>query len=95
MGDTASHKEPNYNAIFWWLLAFTVVEVGVIYAHLPRFLLVLALVVLACAKAALVAMYFMHLRFEKGTLITVAIVPLVLVLVLFISFVEDFVLWPF
>ena len=31
-----THAEPNYMKIFWWLLALTIIEVGVVYAHLPK-----------------------------------------------------------
>ena len=37
------------------------------------------LVALALAKATLVAMYFMHLRFEQRVLAVIALTPLVLV----------------
>jgi cytochrome c oxidase subunit 4 len=63
------HQIPNYMAIFWWLLALTIVEVG--WALLPhRSELVLAggIVAAAIVKAVLVALYFMHLKFERRTM---------------------------
>ena len=74
----AAHKAPNYMAIFYWLFGLTVAELAVAYMHLPKPLMVGGLVSLAMAKAALVAMYFMHLRFEKGTLAMIALTPPVL-----------------
>ena len=41
----------------------------IVYLHLPKMLLVGLLIILAVWKAALVAMHFMHLKFEKKTLI--------------------------
>jgi cytochrome c oxidase subunit 4 len=63
------HKKTNYMAIFWWLAGFTAFEVA--YSTVinpPRALLISGLVVLAAIKAVLVALYFMHLRFERRVL---------------------------
>lgn len=83
------HAEPNYMAIFWWLFALTVSEVAVIYLGLPKLALVILLVGLAISKAALVAMYFMHLRFERLTLALIAMTPLLLCLLLVFALVPD------
>lgn len=84
---------PNYMAIFWWLLALTIVEIGVGYTHaapgLMRGLKIAGLVILALAKAALVAMYFMHLRFERRTLAFIAGTPLVLCVMLLLLLLPD------
>jgi len=63
------HKKTNYMAIFWWLAGFTAFEVA--YSTVinpPRALLISGLVLLAGIKAVLVALYFMHLRFESRML---------------------------
>lgn len=75
---TAAHTEPNYMAVFWWLLALTVLEIAVIYMPLARMIVVILLVGLALSKATLVALYFMHLKFERVTLSLIALTPLVL-----------------
>lgn len=75
---TTAHTEPNYMAVFWWLLALTVLEIAVIYMPLARMIVVILLVGLALSKATLVALYFMHLKFERVTLSLIAITPLVL-----------------
>ena len=64
------HKKPSYMAIFWWLAGFTVVEVGYssILPHRHKAMLIIGLVGFATIKAALVALYFMHLRFERKSL---------------------------
>ncbi|MDQ5872593.1 MAG: cytochrome C oxidase subunit IV family protein [Acidobacteriota bacterium] len=64
----SEHKHPNYMAIFWILLAVTVVEVGYSLLPVPRGLLITGLVALAGFKALLVALYFMHLKFEPKSL---------------------------
>jgi cytochrome c oxidase subunit IV len=75
---TAEHKHPNYMAIFWYLAILTVVEIAVIYLPLAKFTIGVLLCALALGKAALVAMYFMHLRFETRTLGYIALTPLIL-----------------
>ncbi len=67
---TEAHKVPNYMAIFWWLAGLTVVEVGysTILPHEHKALLIIGLVGFAAIKASLVALFFMHLRFERKSL---------------------------
>jgi len=84
-----AHAEPNYMNIFWWLLALTIVEVGVVYSHLPKWSTVLALVILALAKAFLVAWNFMHLRFEKVALLAMVGFPLLLLVDLLLGLMPD------
>jgi len=64
------HKTPNYMAIFWWLAGFTAVEVAYssLLPHTHKALLILGLVGFAAIKATLVALYFMHLKFERKSL---------------------------
>jgi cytochrome c oxidase subunit IV len=64
------HKHPNYLAIFWILLIVTIIEVGysLVAAKAPKVILIGGLVGLAAFKALLVALYFMHLKFERKTL---------------------------
>jgi len=87
--EQTAHAEPNYMAIFWWLFALTLVEVGVVYAHLIRWCTVTALVLLALMKAFLVAWNFMHLRFEKTILIAMVGLPLLLLVDLFLGLMPD------
>jgi len=75
---TAEHKHPNYMAIFWYLAILTVVEITVIYTPFSKLTIGVLLCALALGKAALVAMYFMHLKFETRTLGMVAITPLLI-----------------
>ena len=73
-----THNEPNYMGVFWWLLVLTLLELGVIYMPVHRLAILALLVVLAITKAALVALYFMHLKFERLTLGLIALSPFVL-----------------
>ena len=86
---TTTHTHPNYMGIFWVLLVLTIVEVALTFVGLPKLLLGSLLVILAVWKAALVAMYFMHLKFERKTLAMIAIVPFILCLFLILMLLPD------
>jgi len=84
----AEHKT-NYMAIFWWLAALTVIEIAVILPGVPKVIVGTLLVALAVTKAALVAMYFMHLRFETKTLGYIAVTPLAIATLLLLVLMPD------
>jgi cytochrome c oxidase subunit 4 len=89
MAQTGEHRHPNYMAIFWWLAALTVVELAVIFMPLTKLIIGVLLCALALTKAALVAMYFMHLRFETRTLGLIALTPLTIGVLLVLLLVWD------
>ena len=87
MSDDAAmtHKKPNYYLIWLYLLILTILEVTVAFvSHLPETLLIVILLGLAVWKAALVAMYYMHLRFEPPRLVVMVLgaLPLAILLTL-------------
>src|SRR5947199_6952559 len=84
-----AHKHPNYMAIFWYLAILTVVELGVIFMPIGKVTIGVLLCALALGKATLVAMYFMHLRFETRTLGLVAVTPLVIATLLVFLLLPD------
>lgn len=92
MSDThpgeGQHEEPNYMAVFYALVILTVVEVLVAFApqYIPgtKPLVVTSLIFMSLAKAALVAGYFMHLRFDSRKLMIVVCSPIALSAMLWI-----------
>ena len=78
-GAVEHHEGPSYLAVFIYLTLLTAAELGVYGLGLPQTVMVGALVALALAKAALVAMFFMHLAMERKGLWVVAVVPLVII----------------
>ena len=85
----SDHAEPNYMGVFWWLLALTVIEIAVIYMPIAKLVIAILLIGLAISKAALVGLYFMHLKFERLTLGVIAITPFVLCLFLILMLFPD------
>jgi cytochrome c oxidase subunit 4 len=73
---------PNYVGIWGVLFALTAVEVMVAFVALSKIAIILALVALAMWKALLVALYYMHLKFEPRRMWILAAVPLPLAVIL-------------
>jgi len=69
------------------LLVLTVVEVFLAYIHVPLHIMLTLLIGLSLVKAAMIVAYFMHLRFERLSLV-LTLVPTVAVCIclLFIVF---------
>jgi cytochrome c oxidase subunit 4 len=84
-----AHKHPNYMAIFWWLAILTVVEIGVVFLPFGKVVNGTLLCALALGKASLVAMYFMHLKFETRTLGLIAVTPLLIATLLVFVILPD------
>jgi cytochrome c oxidase subunit IV len=77
----------SYLKIFGALFILTVIEVAVAQIHMPYGMLVILLVALALVKAGLVAVYFMHLKYESRFLSVIAYAPLAVasILILLVS----------
>ena len=70
------HKRPNYVGIWVGLGALTALELTIAFLPWSKTILILLLIALAVWKALLVALYYMHLRFEQKRLRLLAIAPL-------------------
>jgi cytochrome c oxidase subunit 4 len=86
----SSHKKPNYMAVFGALAVLTAIEVGIAFVGLGRVTTIIVLVGLALWKAVLVALYYMHLRFEPPRLILMVVAPLPLALILVLAVLTEF-----
>jgi len=88
----AQHHAVNYFAIFATLVILTIVTVCVAFYRFENEVvnLLLALLV-ASIKATLVAMFFMHLKFEGKLIYLIFIVPLLLCILLVCALIPDIV----
>ena len=84
-----AHEQRRYLQVFAWLVVLTAVELAVIYPHISPLAKGLMLVVLAATKAALVALYYMHLSAEKRTLTYIALTPAILCVFLLFMLMPD------
>lgn len=86
-----AHPHPNYGLIFGVLLALTVVTVVISRIHLGFAGNMALAVAVATVKGLLVAMYFMHLKFEKKHLVIAVAIPLFFVAAFIIGLLPDIV----
>ncbi len=79
-----------YWRLFFALAALTLVELGIpVVLSEPRWLMIWLLMAVACAKAAGVLLYYMHVKFEKSLVAWIAIGPLLFVGILIILIKAD------
>jgi cytochrome c oxidase subunit 4 len=83
---------PNYVLIWVWLVVL--LGAGLAASMLPggRTLAIALIFVTAAVKALLVALNYMHLRFEPWLIYAMALVPLLFVSILVVALVPDFAL---
>jgi len=92
--DTGTHEahggSDKQNTIIWVsLLALTAFEVLLAYIQVPITLMLIVLMGASIIKAALIVAYFMHLKFERLSLILTIVPTLVVLLCLFAIFFPD------
>ncbi|MCB9799628.1 MAG: cytochrome C oxidase subunit IV family protein [Candidatus Omnitrophica bacterium] len=76
-----NQKQPtikSYLGIFGWLVVLTVIEIVAANLGLPKLALAIFLVGTALAKVLLIALYFMHLKFESGLIWWIPGIPMAL-----------------
>jgi caa(3)-type oxidase subunit IV len=66
----------DYFRIFWVLLVLTIIEVAVSYLKIDKRAISAVMIALALSKAAFVGLYYMHLKYEKRSLLWLAFIPL-------------------
>jgi len=67
-------------SVWAWLLALTGVEVFLAYERLALHVMLVLLMSLSIVKAGLIMAYFMHLKFEKMSLILTLVPTMVIVI---------------
>src|ERR1700741_162020 len=78
-------------SIWVWLVGLTLVEIFLAYKPMPIHLMLIVLLGLSIIKAALIVAYFMHLKFERLSLV-LTLVPMLIVciMLLFVFFPDSF-----
>jgi cytochrome c oxidase subunit 4 len=80
-----------FTSIWVWLLILTLIEIFLAYKPMPIHFMLVVLLGLSLIKAALIIAYFMHLKFERLSLI-LTIIPMLVVCIclLFVFFPDSF-----
>ena len=89
--EQGKHAHPNYIGIFILLAVLTVLELGIAFLPWSKTLIIVLLVAFAGYKAVLVALYYMHLRFEPNRLRILAVAPLPLAVILVIAVITEYI----
>jgi cytochrome c oxidase subunit 4 len=86
----AHENRPNYLLVWLGLVILVIVSI-VASMTLPKRAALFVIFTVAVIKALLVALNFMHLRYERRWLYALAIIPLIIVAVLLFALFPDFV----
>lgn len=73
-------KSKTYLVIYSWLMGLTALEVALAMMGLPKMALAILLVSTALAKASLIVLYFMHMKFDKPLVWLLPGIPVALAL---------------
>ena len=90
MTDT-KHAHPNYAAVWAWLVLLLFISVAAVYLPFSQASTVAFIFIVAVVKAGLVAVYFMHLKFEESLVRYIAIIPVVLFIIMTLTLIPDIV----
>ncbi|MFQ5848861.1 MAG: cytochrome C oxidase subunit IV family protein, partial [Candidatus Methylomirabilales bacterium] len=86
---TGGRSHPNYVAVWVWLVGLMAASVAVSFLPFPKAVAVFVIFTIAAVKAVLVALNYMHLRYERLLICSLAIVPLLLFFVLLAALFPD------
>ena len=89
MTEMHEYKKRPYLKVFVWLAVLTAVEVGVASLEFDKALLIIVLAALAMVKVSLVALYYMHLRYDNRILMLIGGFPFLLAAVMTLIILAD------
>ncbi len=87
----AGDKHPNSLMIFVGLAVLTGIELFIAGFSWSKTLIIVTLLALAIWKAVMVALYFMHLRYEGNRLRIFVLAPLPLTVIIVIAVLTEYV----
>lgn len=79
----------TYSIVWLWLIVLTAIEVFLGYIHVPLAIMLVSVIGLSIVKAVLIMAYFMHLKFERLSLILTIVPAMVVCISLFLLFFPD------
>lgn len=85
------HPPVPYTAIAATLFVMTAITIGASFINLGKAGNVILAMAIASFKASLVMLFFMHLKYEKKTMVVIALIPYVLAAILLFALFPDIV----
>ena len=91
MNETTQGTPTRAYLVAWIVLLFlTAIEVSVVLVFtLPTVVRVTVLLISALIKASLIGAYYMNLKFERLAMMYIALIPLLLLILMFFTIVPD------
>ena len=86
---SGEHKKRPYMWVFLWLAVLTAIEVGITFTALPKPIMIVLLAIFAIGKALLVALFYMHLRYDKPILAIIGGFPFFLAVLMALIILAD------
>ncbi len=83
------HARPNYVAVWAWLVILLGLSLASVFLPFSQTVTVTLIFVIAAVKAFLVAVNFMHLKFEQWLVRLIALVPLALFIIMTLTLIPD------
>ena len=80
---------PVYNRVFWWLMFLLVITLVAAYFNLGMFNLPIAMAI-AFAKAVIVVLFFMHVRWSTNLVKFFAVAALLWLSIMFVLTLADY-----
>ncbi|MFQ5675072.1 MAG: cytochrome C oxidase subunit IV family protein [bacterium] len=88
---STEHHHPRYVAIWGWLVLLLFISVAAVLLPFSQTVTIAFIFTVAVVKAVLVAVYFMHLKFEEILVRYIAIVPVLLFIIMTLTLIPDIV----
>ncbi len=88
--ETGEQAHPPYMLIWGVLAVLMFAKVGVSLVGMAQWLAVTLLVLISLTSALLVALYYMHLRFEPKKIWLLAAVPIPLILIFLLAVLQEY-----
>lgn len=85
------HAHPKYIAVWAWLVFLLILSVAAVYLPFSEAATITFIFIVAVVKAGLVAVYFMHLKFEESLVRYIAVIPVVLFVIMTLTLIPDIV----
>jgi len=88
--ENTDKAHPPYMMIWGVLAVLMFAKVGVSLVGMPQWLSITLLVTISLVSALLVALYYMHLKFEQKRVWVLAAIPIPLIIILILVVIQEF-----
>lgn len=84
-----AHESPSPFVTYLQLIGLLTVSVAAVYLPFSTGITIAIIFLIALAKAVIVMAYFMHMRFDKWLIRSMAIIPVILFIIMTLALIPD------